>query len=207
MKQEYIDQMYGAPATQGVQTEPAQEPVQQQAQEPVQQAEPQPTTDEFGYKQSSETTGNPYSLEQGSTTDTMYGDSQKVELSSDTDLSHVYSDPADQQGLSENISYMAHEIGADQNDISGLMSIINEQLITNQSHDANATMTSLYEVHGENVMSKIDQATALIESLDPRLAVWLEQSGAGDNPKVINHFIRLSQTPRSQARIAKLRNK
>ena len=102
---------------------------------------------------------------------------------------------------------MAHEIGAEQNDISGLMNVINEQLITQQSYDADTVMNTLYEQHGESVMSKINQATALIESLDPRLAVWMEQTGAGDNPKVINHFIRLAETPRSQARMAKYRNK
>ena len=78
-------------------------------------------------------------------------------------------------------------------------------IITNQSFDADEKMTSLYEFHGESVQNKIDQATALIESLDPRLSVWLEQTGAGNNPKVINHFIRISQTPRAQARLAKLR--
>ena len=87
MKQEYIDQMYGEPAVQEVQTVESQ-PQAEQAQ--TVESQPSAQTDEFGYQQKQESVGNPYSLESGSVEDSLYGDSQKVELSSDTDLGVIY---------------------------------------------------------------------------------------------------------------------
>lgn len=197
-KQEYIDQLYGPSVTQ-VQTEEMQpETTQPQA---VDAAE------NYGYEPDPEPTeGNPYSLEQESLENTLYGAESKVSLSDETDLSIIYQSEEEQVALRENLGYMASETGATKDDIHSLVSHANQQLITGAIADPTESMSTLYEQHGGDLVNRLDDAQQLVHSF-PELVAWLETTKLGNDSTVINQFIRIAQTPRAQARLEKLRGK
>lgn len=151
-------------------------------------------------------TGNPYSLEPESVENTLYGAESKVALSENTDLGVIYSSPEDQAALRDNLGFLAHETGATQEDIHSLVTYANSQLIAGEQANPKETMSTLYEQHGSDLHSKLSDAQALVQSFDA-LATWLDQTGLGDDPKMINHIIRVAATPRSQARLQLLRKK
>lgn len=195
-KQEYIDQLYGSSVT------------QVQAEEPQAETTPPATeqaVDNFGYESTPEKQeGNPYSLEQDSVENTLYGAESKITLSDDTDLSIIYQSEEEQVALRENLGYMASETGATQDDIHSLVSHANQQLITGATADPTESMSTLYEQHGGDLVNRLGDAQQLVHSF-PELVSWLETTKLGNDSTVINHFIRIAQTPRAQARLQKLR--
>ncbi|HHJ3249953.1 TPA: hypothetical protein ACQJT5_004683 [Vibrio parahaemolyticus] len=196
MKQEYIDQMYGSSVT-PVQTEEVQP-------ENVEQS-PVEAADNYGYEPDPEPKqGNPYSLEQDSVENTLYGAESKVTLSDDTDLSIIYQSEEEQAALRENLGYMANEVGATQDDVHNLVTHANQQLIIGATADPTESMSTLYEQHGADLVNRLGDAQQLVHSF-PELVTWLETTKLGNDAKVINHFIRIAQSPRAQARLQKLR--
>lgn len=196
MKSEYIDQMYGSSVT------------QVQAEEPKAETTP-PATDQavenFGYETTPEKQeGNPYSLEQDRVENTLYGAESKVTLSDDTDLSIIYQSEEEQAALRENLGYMANEVGATQDDIHSLVTHANQQLIIGATADPTESMSTLYEQHGADLVNRLGDARQLVTSF-PELVTWLETTKLGNDAKVINHFIRIAQSPRAQARLQKIR--
>lgn len=197
-KQEYIDQLYGPSVT------------QVQAEEPQQDATSPATVqavEGYGYEPEPEPTeGNPYSLDQESIENTLYGAESKVTLSDETDLSIIYQSEEEQAVLRENLGYMASETGATKDDIHSLVNHANQQLITGSTADPTESMSTLYEQHGGDLVNRLDDAQQLVHSF-PELVSWLENTKLGNDSTVINHFIRIAQTPRAQARLEKLRGK
>ena len=172
---------------------------------PVNNAE----VDDFGYEEPPEKPqGNPYALpeDSGSVTDDLYGAESKVKLSEETDLTLIYSNPEDQAALNENLGYIASEAGASQEDLHDMVSHVNEALITGEHFDVNESMKSLYEQHGADLQRKLDDARTLVASF-PDLAAWLDQTGMGNSPMLINKIIKLTETNRAHARLQKLRTK
>jgi len=147
--------------------------------------------------------GNPYSLDQGSLTDNLYGAEAKVELSEATDLSIIYGDAEDQAALSTNLGHIASELGATQTDIESIVEHVNRQLTIGAVPDAKESLNTLYEQHGPKLNAKLDAAHALVQSL-PEIAAWLDSTGLGNDPIMINRFISLSETPRGHSRLQKL---
>lgn len=198
MKSEYIDQMYGSSVT------------QVQAEEPQADTTPpatEQTVENFGYEPTPEKQeGNPYSLEQDTVENTLYGAESKVTLSDDTDLSIIYQSEEEQAALKENLGYMANEVGATQDDIHSLVTHANQQLIIGATADPTESMSTLYEQHGADLVNRLGDARQLVTSF-PELVTWLESTKLGNDAKVINHFIRIAQSPRAQARLQKLRGK
>lgn len=165
-----------------------------------------PPTDDHGYKPEPEKTeGNPYSLDEGSLEDTLYGGESKVSLNDETDLSIIYQSEEEQAALRENLGYMASETGATQDDIHSLVSYANKQLITGELADPQESLSTLYEQHGTDLNSKLADAQELVKTI-PELSAWLDQTRLGDDPVMINQIIRIAQSPRSQARLQKLRS-
>ena len=68
--------------------------------------------------------------------------------------------------------------------------------------DTSESMKSLYEQHGSDLVNKLSAAQDLVQTF-PELVPWLEQTGLGNSPVMINHFIRIAQSPRAQARLQK----
>lgn len=201
--QDTIDILYGdkEPST-PVQAEPDATPAQPDS-------EASSTTDEYGYKKPAEKqAGNQYALEQdkNSVQNEFYGAESCLILSDETDLGIIGSDADEQANLSRNLGQMASEVGATQADIHDLVTHANKLIITDERSDPAATMSTLYEQHGAELHQKLDDAQTLIRSL-PDLSTWLDQTGAGDDPVIINQIMRIAQTPRAQARLQKLRNK
>lgn len=175
------------------------EPIEQPTITPVQ------ATDDFGYEQPAEQpVGNPYSLEPDSRENRLYGAKSKVAISDDTDLTLIYDTPEDQASLNENLGFIGSEIGASQEDISGLVRHVNGLLLTGEMPSAQDSMQTLYEAHGEALSQKLDDARTLIKSF-PDLAEWLDSTGVGNDPTFINRIIKLTENNRSQARLQKLR--
>lgn len=197
-KQEYIDALYGPSVT------------QVQAEEPQADTTPPATeqaVENFGYEPTPEKQeGNPYSLEQDTVENTLYGAESKVTLSDDTDLSIIYQSEEEQAALKENLGYMANEVGATQDDIHSLVTHANQQLIIGATADPTESMSTLYQQHGSDLVNRLGDAQQLVHSF-PELVTWLENTKLGNDAKVINHFIRIAQSPRAQARIQKLRGK
>lgn len=190
--QDIINQMY--PSTTPVQTNEVQP-----------ETTPVDAAENYGYEPDPEPTeGNPYSLETGSVEDTLYGAESKVALSDDTDLSIIYQGEEEQTALRENLGYMASEVGADQADIHSIVSHANRQLITGELADPTESISTLYDQHGAELTSKLADAQVLVESF-PELVTWLEATQLGNDPVVINHIIRIAQSPRAQARLQKSR--
>ncbi len=196
--QNTIDQMYGSSVT------------QVQAEEPQAETTPPATVqavENFGYEPTPEKQeGNPYSLEQNTVENTLYGAESKVTLSDDTDLSIIYQSEEEQAALKENLGYMANEVGADQTDVASMVEYTNKVLITGEQFDPRQSMTDLYEQHGAELGSRLDAARQLVHSF-PELVTWLNDTKIGNSPVMINHLIRIAQSPRAQARIQKLRGK
>lgn len=153
------------------------------------------------YPEKPERTGNPYALDSGSLEDKLYGGSQKVNLRGDTDLSLISPVEAEQAGLADNIGFMAHEVGATQDDVHGIVQYLNQALLTGETFDPQESLRSLYDEHGRNLVNRLEDAQLLVQSLDPDLIEWLESTRLGDSPVLVNFFIRLSQTPRGRERL------
>jgi len=177
-------------------------------QEPQQPATtPAQAEQDYGYEPNPEPQiGSPYSLDSGSTNDQMYGAESKVALSTETDLTLIYDNPQDQTALRANLGYIGHESGASQEDIHDMVSHVNEVLLTGEIPSQQDAMQTLYQEHGASLQQKLDDARTLVSSF-PDLAAWLDQTGIGNSPVLINRFIDLTANNRSQARLQKLRTK
>ena len=149
--------------------------------------------------------GNPYALDEDkdSVENTLYGSTQRVELSSETDLSIIAQSEEEQATLEKNIGYIASTAGASQSDVESLVETCNQHLITGEQYNQGEVMQSLYELHGAELHNKLAAAQDLVKSY-PDLHEWLETTGAGNNPQIINQMIKISESPRSQARLQKL---
>ena len=148
---------------------------------------------------------NPYILDD--TTETaMYADSERLDLAEDVDLSVIYQSEEQQAVLSDNLAFIGSAVGAEQQQISSLVEAVNEFLILGDSPPEAETMADLYQAHGSSLHQKLADAQDLVSSF-PDLHAWLESTGAGNSPTVIRQILKLAGTPRSQARLTKLRNK
>ena len=200
MSENRIEVLYGPQASTPGANQPAGQPPTSQIPEPKAQREEALYGDEKPQQ-----AGNPFALAD-TREDRFYGGTNKVELSGDTDLSVIYDTPEDQAALRDNLGYMAAETGATQTDVHAMVTRANELMITGEIPNAQESMKTLYEQHGEGLPAKLDDAMALVSTL-PELGAWLESSGAGNDPKIVNQFIRLAATERSQARLKLHRGK
>ena len=192
--QEKIETLYGANTT-------AVETVETKEDETAQQDD---SIDELYPKEKEQENGNPYSIE-NSTENDLYGANEIVELADDVDLSIIYESEEEQAGLKKNLGYMASSSGADQAEITSLVETVNQQLTTGETYDQTEVMSTLYEQHGSDLTSKLAAAQSLVKSY-PELSQWLDSTGAGDNPQVINQIIKIAASPRAQSRIQLLKN-
>ncbi len=151
--------------------------------------------------------GNPYVLpeDRDSIENELYGENECVELSSETDLSIIYSDPEEQNTLRKNLGHIASSSGASQADVESLVETCNEHILTNAEYAPDTVMSELYEQHGKELNQKLHAAQQLVASY-PDLSAWLDETQAGNNPHVINQIMKISQLPRSEVRLQKLNN-
>ena len=149
--------------------------------------------------------GNPYALEEdaGSVEDNLYGANERVELASDDDLTLIASTDEEKAQLKTNLGHIASLTGATQQDMSSLIETCNEHILTTQTFDESETMQSLYKQHGSDLSAKLVAAQTLVQSF-PDLSEWLDTTGAGNNPRIINQIMQIAESPRSQERIRKL---
>lgn len=152
--------------------------------------------------------GNPYSLESGSREDTLYGGTERVEMSPDTDLSILSGGDVEiEANLKDNLGYIGSEVGVDQQSLGSLIATVNEYLITGGTGESRQeVMRGLYNDYGSDLVSKLSDAQELIASF-PEVWEWLESTGAGNDSRIIRQIIRMAQSPRSQKRLETLRRK
>lgn len=156
------------------------------------------------YPKENEPTENPYILDsdKDEVETRLYASTQKVELASDDDLTLLGEDDEQRDHLRENLGFMAHTAGATQQDVSSFIEVANQHILSGETYDENTVMKDLYQEHGPSLHQKLSDARALVQTY-PELSKWLNESGAGNSPKLIDRFIKLAQTERSQLRIKK----
>jgi len=101
---------------------------------------------------------------------------------------------------------MASVTGMGQEDVQAFVGTANELLMSGEESDPRQTLSDLYQQHGSNLHQQLADAQQLIQSL-PDLAAWLEQTGLGNNKKIISHAMRIAANPRSQERLNQIRKK
>jgi hypothetical protein len=203
-QQELINRLYPSSAPQGTEVLPEEPATQPPGESPAEE----PPVENYGYEPQPEPRkGNPYSIDGDSPEDRFYGGSQKVDLRGDTDLSIINPLEEEQATLRDNLGFMAAEVGADQSDIHAIIDYSNKALTTGEIFDTQESMKALYEQHGSNLTNLLDAAQQLVRSLDPDLTRWLDETGLGNSPVMINHFIRIAQSPRAKARLQKLQQR
>ena len=151
------------------------------------------------------TTGNPYALDEdkGSVEDNLYGANEKVTLSTEDDLTLIASNDEEREQLKSNLGHIASLSGATQQDMSSLIETCNEHIITSQTFDEADTMQTLYSQHGSELSAKLEAARTLVQSFSD-LSEFLDSTGAGNNPKIINQIMKIAESSRAQERINKL---
>ena len=159
--------------------------------------------------------GNPYAIktdEADNRTDSLYGGTERVELSEDTDLSVVadtFQNADAEENLRSNLGFIASSVGLDQSQMKSLVATANEALITGDIPDSKVTMKGLYDEHGASLNEKLSAARALVASV-PEVSQWLDSTGLGNHPGIIRQIINAAGHPRARARIiaaAKLHSK
>ena len=148
-------------------------------------------------KPPAETAGNPYALDAESPENRFYGESRKVDLPSDVNLSAFAATPEEQDVLAENLGYMADEIGASQDDIRGIIAYSQEAILTGETFSEDEALSALVKEHGyPTLAAHLEDACLLAQSLGPDMIEWLKQTRLGNSPQMINFFLRMAQTPR-----------
>lgn len=151
--------------------------------------------------------GNPYALDSGSVEDTLYGGTAQVRLSSATDLSLISKgDPEAEANLTQNLGYIGHEAGANQQDIENIVAAANEHVITGGTQSREEVVQGLHAEYGPQLVSLLADARDLVASF-PEVRNWLDSTGAGNDPKIVRQMMKIAQTPRAQKRLATLRRK
>lgn len=152
-----------------------------------------------------EQNGNPYCLED-SRENSLYGASERIELSADTDLSVIagtFENADAEENLRSNLGYIGAVTGVDQQQLQSIVTIANEALITEDIPDAQQTMKVLHDEYGAVLMNKLIDARTLVSSV-PEVRDWLDSTGLGDHPGIIRQIIKAAESPRGKARIAEL---
>lgn len=172
---------------------------------PVQTADSTPVKN-HGYAQpETAPEGNPYALE-NNREDLLYGGTNKIEMSSDVDLSIIASSPEQQSTLRQNLGYIAGETGMEQSQLDSFIATANEALITGEIPDRQSAASELYKEYGAELHSRLQAAQQLIKSF-PDLSEYLESTGLGNHPKIIRQVIAASEHPRAQKRLEQLNEK
>lgn len=160
------------------------------------------TTNEHGYTKPTESS-NPYSLDEGDVAALNYADTAKVELSEDVDMS-LLSSPEERETLKNNIGYICNLTGTSGQEASALIDTCNNYLIGGDSQQSQQeVMASLYDTWGSKLTEKLSDASTLINSF-PDLSQWMENTGGGNQLKIIQAVIRITETPRSQHRLQQI---
>lgn len=151
--------------------------------------------------------GNRYSTDPEGIENVLYGETERAHLTPESmDLSIIYSDPEDQAVLHDTLEVLAGVTGMQQDSVAALMETVNTELLNPEPQQTQQqTLSELYREHGSDLHQSLADAQALVQSF-PDVSAWLESTGLGDSPAIINQIIRISKTPRSQARIQQLRD-
>ncbi len=149
--------------------------------------------------------GNPYRLPGDDQADQLYGGTMTVELDTETDLTDFCTTQEEVEALTNNLGFIASEIGADQSSMTDLIDAARPyQLETMSDDDREASYTTgmadLRSEFGSDLDRKLQDACTLIATL-PEIDDFLHKTGAGNDPVIIRHIIKLSESGRGQQRI------
>ena len=151
---------------------------------------------------------NPYMLE-GDRAAVLYADSNRVNLG-DIDTTLVAdAQQADPETVKSNMSYIAGETGATQQDVAALTEVCGEYAsspVTDTEARETAFevgMAELRQQYGGELSNKLTAARQLVASF-PDLHAYLDSTGAGNDPRVIAKVMAIADGPKAQERLQQL---
>jgi hypothetical protein len=151
---------------------------------------------------------NSYLLDGDSTEEALYGNTIEVDLNG-LDVSAVTLG-GDQSVVLQNMQWIAGLSGANRSEVEAVTSVCNEFAVapvTDQKEREVAvaeTMKTLVTEYGaEQLQLKLQSATQLVNSFE-NFAEWLDQTGAGNDPRIIRQVLKIVDRPQAKHRLTQL---